>query len=215
MPDGQAANQLADLISAPLEQLLVALGSGIGRSQAELDRHSIETQRRIDEDAVLAQYGLQATWYQIPSAELELKIAVAMQQPATPEEQPELIAGQPMAPPPRLWVQPVNARYANQFSFDVQAASTVKLSVTPVPPPGIAAAGRPNLTDNQALDAAKPHLVKDSQGNPLPRVTVNFNAGARAWYVVQTAETDDRVELRALVKIDDETGTVLKHTGGP
>jgi hypothetical protein len=216
MPDGDAAERIADLLSAPLEELLVALGSGIGRSQAEMDRHSIEIQRLIDEDPVLSQYGLEATWYQIPTTELELKVAVAMEQeeqegptPAAP------IPGQLLRAAPKLWLQPVNARYTNQFSYDVQAASTVKLSVVAVPPPGSATATRPVLTSEQALGAAGPHLFKEADGTPSPRVTINFNPGARAWYVVQTSETDDVVELRALVKVDDETGEVLKHTGGP
>ena len=42
MPNGDAADRIADLLSAPLEELLVSLGRGIGRSQAELDRHAIE-----------------------------------------------------------------------------------------------------------------------------------------------------------------------------
>jgi len=213
MPNGTPAQQIADLISTPLEELLVALGSGIGRAQAELDRHSIEIQKLILEDPVLSQYGLEATWYQIPKTELELKIAVALEQPA-PKAEPSRVAGVIKKPLPRLWAQPVNARYTNQFSYDIQAASTVKLSVVAVPPPG-AAALAPALTEEAALAAALPHLFTDAQGRPEPRVTLNFNGGARAWYVVQTAEQDGTVILRALVKVDDETGRVLEHRGGP
>src|SRR2546430_5151587 len=100
--------QVAELLSVPLEQLLSALGRGIGEAQSALDRHSIEIQHLIDTDPVLGQYGLQATWYQIPSTELDLRIAIAVEQPAAP-------AG---PAPPRLWAQPVNARYANQFGYD-------------------------------------------------------------------------------------------------
>lgn len=221
MPNGDAADRIADLLSAPLEEVLVALGRGIGRSQAELDRHAIDIQREIDEDPVLAQYGLEATWYQIPTTELELKVAVSVEDlPAQtgPQMPIPLIAGRELRPPPRLLLQPVNARYTNQFGYDIHAASTVKLSVVAVPPPGSAStAVRPQRTAEEAVAAAvaEGHLFVDEDGVPEPRLTVNFNPGQRAWYVVQTAEVDDRVELRALVKLDDETGTVLKHTGGP
>jgi hypothetical protein len=214
MPNG--AEQLAELISVPIEELLVALGAGIGRSQAELDRQSIQIQKEIDEDPVLAQLGLQATWYQIPTTELELRVAVAMEGVVRTAAEPprELVAGVDRPRLPRPLVQPVNARYQNQFAYDVQASSLLKLTVVPVPPPGRAAAGRPQLTDDDALAAARPHLFpKDDSTAPTEdRVTVNFNPGAAAWYVLQTRETaTGAVELRALVKVDDATGAVLRH----
>lgn len=226
MPNGDPAQEIADLISSPLEALLVSLGSGIGRSQAELDRHSIETQRRIDEDPVLAQYGLQATWYQIPRTELELKVAVAMERGqevrrddvATPpplEPAGTLVGGRLFERPlPRLFVQPVNARYSNQFHYDVNAASTVKLTITAVPPAGEAAAGRPTQTEAAILERAAPHLVEEA-GAPAGRVTVNFNAGQRAWYVVQTREDGDEVQLLTLLKVlDTDEREIVKQTGG-
>src|SRR6266545_2880788 len=208
-----AAAELAELLSAPLEELIVSLGSGIGRAQAELDRHSIEIQEQIDEHPTLSQYGLEATWYQIPSTQLELRLAIAMQRTAGAVEEPpaptrSLIGPAAELPPlarqlPRLWVSPVNPRYQNQFSYNVNAASTVTLTIVPVPPPGRAAAATPNMTSDQALAAATPYLFTQNDV-PTDRVTVNFNPGARAWYVVQTRETETGTELRSLVKIDDE-----------
>jgi hypothetical protein len=226
MPNGDA-QQLAELISAPLEELLVSLGSGIGRSQAELDRHSIETQRRIDEDAVLAQYGLHATWYQIPTADLELKVAVAMERqapaPAEPGPAPapiepvgRLIGGRLFERPlPRLHIQPVNARYVALFQYDVNASSTVKLQIAAVPPAGAAAAGRPTRNVEEIMATAQPHLLTAADGTTLGRVTVNFNPGAAAWFVVQTEEdANGVVQTRTLLKIDDESGSIVRQTGG-
>jgi hypothetical protein len=216
MSDGTPAQQIADLVSAPLEALLVALGSGIGRSQAELDRHSIDTQRLIDEDPVLSQYGLQATWYQIPRTELELKIAVAMERaqatgPALPAT-PALPSGAFL---PRLFAQPVNARYTQQFHYDINAASTVTLTIAAVPPPGPAAAGTPTQTQEAVLEVAGPKLLVDAQGAPQGRVTVNFNPGERAWFVVQTQEQDGQTTLLTLLKILDDPGLeIVKQTGG-
>jgi hypothetical protein len=222
------AERLSDLIATPLEELVVSLGSGIGRAQAELDRHSIETQRRIDEDPLLAQYGLQATWYQLPRTELELRIAVGMRGQETAGPQPtvtpapfpgapptEYVAGQIMRPLPRIFVEPVNARYQNQFGYDVQAASMMKLTVAPVPPPA-ATAAPPVLSGDEALEKAReatlpsggPVLFVGNQ--PGWRTSVNFNAGLRAWFVTQTLEEEDKIRLRALVKVDDNTGGILK-----
>jgi hypothetical protein len=231
VPPEDAAERLSDLISAPLEELIVALGSGIGRSQAELDRHSIETQRRIDEDPTLAQYGLSATWYQIPRTELELRIAVGMQgqepvgeqeevTPAPPPGAPvtEFVAGRVLPAVPRLWVEPVNARYQNQFAYDTRAASTMRLEVVPVPPPGPVATTPPRMSREEVVAAASDAEVIGTPGEAALwveqgagwRTTANFNPGLRAWFVVQTREEDDKVRLRALVKIDDATGDVLK-----
>lgn len=227
MPD-DATERLSDLLSAPLEELIIALASGIGRAQAELDRHSVETQRRIDEDPLLAQYGLQATWYQLPRTELELRIAVGMQgresrgaQPGTTPAPPpgapptEYVAGQILPPVPRLYIEPVNARYQNQFGYDVHAASLMRLVVTPVPPPG-AAGGAPRMAADEVLEAARSATTPDGgpalhpEEGPGWRTTVNFNAGLGSWFVVQTLEEEDKLQPRALVKVDDATGGILK-----
>lgn len=219
MADG-SAQRIAELISAPLEALLTSLGAGIGAAQAELDRHSIEIQQRIDEDPVLAQYGLQATWYRIPTTELELKVAVAMEEVTQPAPAGGalgvgggIVAGREIGMLPRLWVQPVNARYSNQFHYDVNASSTVRLSVAAVPPPGEAAAGTPTQSEAAIREVADPHLVREGDAF-AGRVTVNYNAGARAWYVIQTQEGDGMVTLLALVKVDDLTGAIVKQVEG-
>jgi len=222
------AQQLADLIAAPLEEVIVALGSGIGRAQAELDRHTIETQRRIDEDPVLAQYGLQATWYQLPRSEIELRIAVGMRAQETAGPQPlptpapfpgspptEYVAGAILKPLPRIYIEPVNARYQNQFGYDVQASSRMTLTVAPVPPPA-ATAAPPQMSADEVLERAREATLESGgavlyAGNqPGWRTTVNFNAALRAWYVTQTSEQDDKIRLRALIKVDDNTGGILK-----
>jgi hypothetical protein len=223
VPNGDPAQHIADIVSTPLEQLLIALGAGIGRSQAELDRHTIETQAQIDQHPVLSQYGLEATWYQIPSTELELKIAISMDQPP-PETRPVGLApagGEPLAlgvpeflkSIPRLWAQPVNARLSNQFGFRVDAASTVRLSIQAVPPPAAATVARPQATEEQVLAKVRDLLLPkdDLSKPPSGRVSVNFNPGAAAWYVVQSEESEGTVQLRVLVKVDDATLAVIGH----
>jgi hypothetical protein len=214
------AQRLGELLAAPLEELLVALGSGIGRAQAELDRHSIDTQARILGDPLLAQYGLEANWYQIPTTELELKLAVELEaiEGPTTVGPPSLLdpSTEVIRPVPRMWVAPVNPRFQNQFNYDVHAATTVKLSVVTVPPPGPVAAATPVSTVEEVLAAARSGLFPADQArSPDERVTVNFNPGERAWYVVQTDDAQTPPRLRAFVKIDDATRRQLARSGGP
>ena len=75
-----SVQRIADVLSAPMEQVIVALGRGVARAQQELDRHALETEREISEDPLLAEAGLHATFYQIPRAELDLTIAISMEE---------------------------------------------------------------------------------------------------------------------------------------
>lgn len=212
-------DRINDLLSAPMESVIVALGVGIARAQQELDRHSIETQRQINEDPLLSEYGLQATWYQMPRTELELTIAITMEDEeggTQPSALPAggLATGLQALPLKRLNFQPVNATYANQFSYDVQAASKVKLSIVPVPPPAADAAVTPKLNREEVVTTATPHLVTEEDGTTMPpdaRLAVNFNGQARLWFVLQYRLEDDELHRLALVVVDDDTGAVVKH----
>ncbi len=109
--------RVADLLSAPMEAVITALGVGIARAQRELDRNAIATQREIDEDPALAELGLQATWYQMPRVELELTMAIAMEEKAPAKAttaaaiNPGLISAGALANSrlAQLHIQPVNA----------------------------------------------------------------------------------------------------------
>lgn len=211
MPD-DPVNEVAEMMSVPMEELLTSLGRGVGAAQAALDRHSIEIQQLIDSDPVLGQYGLQASWYQIPSTQLELKIAIAMQQPATPAPTPGVVpeasgflSDLPLARPlPRLWVNPVNARYANQFGFNTTASSTVSLTIVPVPPPAAVTVARPTHTEAEVLVVVHDHLLTaDSQVRG--RVSLNFNPAARSWFILQTEETATVPALIKRIRVDDDT----------
>jgi hypothetical protein len=202
--------RVTDLLSAPIEQVIAALGSGIARAQRELDQFAIATQREIDQDPILSEYGLQATFYQIPRAELDLTIAIAMEEePRTratgaTSELPSQITRLPRLK--QLYLQPINAAYINQFSFDVQASSKIKLTVVPVPPPTADTSVNPNLSQERVLEIARPNLVS---GENL-RLSVNFNAQARLWFVMQYRIAGDTTTRLALVVIDDATGSIVK-----
>ena len=197
--------RVADLISAPIEHVIVALGTAIGKAQQELDRFAIDTQRQINQDPLLSENGLQATFYQIPRSELEITTAIAFEEESgtTPRA-----AGTPLSKTAlrRVHLQPVNATYTNQFNYDVQASSKVRLTIVPVPPPASEAAVTPRLTNDEVVKIATPKLTNAQNA----RLSLNFNGQARLWFVLQYEIKDDATNRLALVVIDDDTRAIVK-----
>lgn len=204
-----ATERITDLFSAPMEAVIVTLGTAIARAQREVDRHSLELQREINEDPQLADLGLQATWYQMPRTELELSMAVAMEErkappPGAPAPTgPRVLEKYPLK---QIHLQPVNAAYSNLFNFNVSGASRIKLTVVPVPPPAADSGVVPKLTRDQVTDLVKPFLTDD----PAARLSLNFNGQARLWYAVQYKQVGDQTQ-RLVVVVDDETRAIAKQ----
>jgi hypothetical protein len=204
--------RVSDMLSAPMEQVITALGTGIARAQRELDRYAIESQREINQDPLLSEAGLQATFYQIPKAELELTMAIAREgEPTTAKAAGRgTRAALPVFRLKQLHFQPVNAAYTSQFSFDVQASSKLKLTVVPVPPPGAEAAITPQLSREEVEKIASSKLVAAQAA----RLAVNFNGQVRLWFVLQYVLEGDAVRRLALVVVDDQTKKIVKAETG-
>jgi hypothetical protein len=119
--------------------------------------------------------------------------------------------------PVKLIAQPVSASYQNRFNYDVQAASTIKLTVVPVPPP--AAGGQAVAPANLSPEDVQALALKSSAGfktvtqagqavpDPKLRFDVNFNGAARVWYVLQYDPADPTLKA-IVVAIDDVTSKV-------
>ena len=215
MADG---NRISELLSAPIEAVITALGVGIARAQRELDRSSLEVQREINEDPALAELGLQATWYQIPRAEIELTTAITMEERKPAERAPPVGVRPPLLEATklkRLYLQPVNASYQNQFSYDAQASSRLRLTILPVPPPGAESVVAPRLPRDEAIAAAKPALETSNGEVPADtRLTANFNGQVRLWFVLQYRAVENDLQRLALVVVDDATGAIVKQEKG-
>lgn len=229
------ANSL-EVFSASIEDFIVSLGKGISDAQAALDQNSIQTQAKLDSDPVSAQYGLQATWYQFPKVDLELKLSVTVSQDTTSPSSavlpvnPRLAGITGLRKPIRIIAQPVSASYQTHFNYDAQAASTLNLSIVPVPPqrnPGQAV--QPRMTDTLVRTAAfgsaakfvfakngQGQVIKDADGNPVPatadaqgnalRCDLNFNGAAGVWYVLQYAPFQPSL-TPVVVAVDDVVGS--------
>ncbi len=211
-----------EVFSAPIQSVIAALGRGIADAQMALDRGSVQAQEEINADRVLASLGMQATWYQLPRVELELKLAMTISEQqgggTTPAGTIKALApATAFVRPVRLIAQPVSASYQNRFNYDVNAASTIRLTVVPVPPPAVGgtavAPSRLSPEEVQALalksSAGFKTVTQEGQTVPDPklRFDVNFNAAARIWYVLQYDPADPSAKA-VVVAVDDVTSSV-------
>ena len=208
-----------ETFSAPIEALIIALGQGIAQAQQDMDKNSIKTQESIDSDPVLSQYGLQATWYQFPSVNMQLKMSLSITQDQS--STPASHAASTLLIPPRfrLIAQPLSASFQNQFNYDAQAATQVNVTIVPVPPPmsGDKVSTPPKMTQDKvqavALASGAPFVttknaqgaVVDAAGNVYTMI-INFNAAARVWYVLQYAPSNASIQA-IVVAVDDTTQT--------
>jgi hypothetical protein len=218
-----------ETFSAPIEDLIVALGQGLAQAQQALDQNSIQTQETIDSDPVLSQYGLQATWYQFPNVNLQLKMSLTMtqDQPNTTSSSAVKAAVSPVAVtgPLRIIAQPISASFQSQFNYDASAATQVNVTIVPVPAPNSNTQVPPQMTQAQvlsvALASAAPFVTTtDSSGNKIPATTdsqgdalnlaINFNSASRLWYVIQYEPSSSAVQsvVVAVVAVDDATQSV-------
>jgi hypothetical protein len=193
MPDDPLSTAL-ETFSAPIEQLITALGQGIASAQQAMDRNSIQTQELLDTDPVLSQHHLQATWYQFPSANLELKISLSVSTDSTPSSSssassahavPRSAASSVSSPhalgvsrnlllnPIRIIAQPVSASYQTHFNYDAQAASTITVNIVPVPPPvapdqvTVPPRMQPAAVQKAALASGAKFVTPDASGNAV------------------------------------------------
>jgi hypothetical protein len=217
-----------ETFSAPIENLIIALGQGIATAQKALDSNSIATQQSIDTDPVLSQYGLQATWYQFPTVSMQIKMSMTITQDQTQQNSPSVagsnspsVASSTLLTPGRFRIiaQPLSASFQNQFNYDATAATEIDLTLVPVPPPktGDQVTTPPQMTPAQvqtvALASGAPFVTTknaqgatvDAQGNVYVILT-NFNATARVWYVIQYAPSNASIPA-VVVAVDDATQT--------
>lgn len=125
MAEDDVAEEIAEVTSAPLGDMIASVGRGLAAAQEALDRQTIENFKRIHAAGApaydaLRSIGYMPTWYQIPELEAEMNVALSLS-----------ANGKRVV---SLEGTPVNATYTNRFGFDLTASSTIKFKVVPVPP---------------------------------------------------------------------------------
>jgi len=129
-------DDLLDVLSAPLGDLIASVGRGVADAQRALDAASMEALREIygsDEEVLrgLQAIGYRPTWYHIPEAESEIQIALSVS--GTEATAP---SGGGLTPRTsiKLYAAPVDAGYTSRYNFSLTASSRLKFRVVPVPP---------------------------------------------------------------------------------
>lgn len=164
-----------DIASAPLGDLIAAVGRGVAEAQAALDAGSLQQTLDLydqtdDVQRVLRDTGYRPTFYTIPETEGELKLSLTVTgreavRPTPPKIQiaaagrlaPNVatFASRGLSKTANLYAAPVDGKYQNSYNFSSQVSATIKFKVVAVPPSSAAEAARvvPDLTGISVQDA--------------------------------------------------------------
>jgi hypothetical protein len=159
---------LLDTLSAPIGQLIAAVGESVAEAQRAMDAQTIANFQAIYSDTDTAAFealrsiGYRPTWYHIPEVDAELSVALAVSGSVQSQ-------GSSTSSKLRVFAAPVDAGYASKYDFKIEAASKVKFRIVPVPPSPAAEALRvvPALV-GKTLAAARELLAKLDVAYSLP-----------------------------------------------
>jgi hypothetical protein len=172
--------ELLDSLSAPLGDLISSVGSSVAAAQAAMDAATIRALQHLYADgsgelSALRAIGYQPTWYQIPEVTAEINIALSISGSTTESRGPGPTGKKAL----QLYGAPVDASYANRYSYDLKAASTLRFRIVPVPPSPAAEQLRavPGLvglswSDAQRILEAAAVPYRTPSGTPTPAMVV-------------------------------------------
>jgi len=148
---------LSESLSAPLGNLISAIGEGVGEAQAALDKGALEQTLALYEDTddqdqlreLLRDIGYQPTFYVIPETKVKAKVSLSISQSQTATSNTDTTQLSKI----RVYGTPMNASFVNQFNANVEASAELEFSIKPVPPL-IEARVAPNLIDKTIEEAA-------------------------------------------------------------
>lgn len=164
-----------EVLSAPLGDVISAVGRGVAEAQAALDEASlaqtlaIYSETNVEANKLMREIGYQPTFYALPETTGEIQVALSLSasgfQQSTPlntssRHQPVLGTINPMRLKQRqtkIYAAPVNSSLANRYSFQASASAKISFKIVPVPPPGEVSDIRvvPNLVPEQAMRLAE------------------------------------------------------------
>lgn len=126
-----------DALSVPFGDLIASVGRGVADAQRALDTASIAALQEVYSEKngpyqELQRIGYRPNWYHIPEVEGEIQVALTVGGQETQSSSATSPARGPRAV--KLYATPVDAGYASRFGFSLQATSSVKFRIVPVPP---------------------------------------------------------------------------------
>ena len=115
---------LNEVLISPLSSMVREISASVADAQRALDAAALASQAQLaTEHPELQALGYQVTWYQIPEAQVEMRMAIHFEKKNAQA-------------PARLYVAPFNNKYRNTLNFTADGSSTLKLKIVPVPPQG-------------------------------------------------------------------------------
>jgi len=127
-----------DALSVPFGDLIASVGRGVADAQRAMDAASIAALQEVYSEPnglyqELQRIGYRPNWYHIPEVEGEIQVALTVSGQDTRNTSSAASAPGP-ARAIKLYATPVDAGYASRFGFSLQATSSVKFRIVPVPP---------------------------------------------------------------------------------
>ncbi|MES2442983.1 MAG: PASTA domain-containing protein [Pseudomonadota bacterium] len=212
---------MQDVLASPLGDVIASVGRGVAEAQQALDEGSVAKTLEIYREggdamiAILRDIGYRPTFYVLPETTGEVAVSLrlsggntqsaAASTPAARALNPAIAAR--AAPAVRTYVTPVDAAFANRYSYNATASAKLVFKIVPVPPPEGMDRARvmPDLTGRKIGEAL---LVLDMLDLPARIVDKSGNAVAepdKNAVVNQTAP-----EASAIVTTSDEVVVTLK-----
>lgn len=142
-----------ELLDVPFGEMVAEIATSIAEAQLKLDKMSIEITKLMGDEDAEAIYlpnidvdangnvvdgepiktsmlgaGFQPTFYQFTDTIIEIKMAISMKSVDTSSKTGVI---------PRLskaYAAPVDAKYANRYSYHVEGSSLIRTKITPIPP---------------------------------------------------------------------------------
>jgi hypothetical protein len=123
-----ASTQIEDILIDPLERVLSLVGQGVANAQRAMDLNSVATQTLLANDPVLKELGLEATWYHMPTVEIELRLSLSLRR------EDQIKDNKLVARKFRMYAAPFNASYQNNFGSEVSGTSQIRAKIVSIPP---------------------------------------------------------------------------------
>lgn len=123
-----ASTQIEDILIDPLERVLSLVGQGVANAQRAMDLNSVATQTLLANDPVLKELGLEATWYHMPTVEVELRLSLSLRR------EDQIKDNKLVARKFRMYAAPFNASYQNSFGSEVSGTSQIRAKIVSIPP---------------------------------------------------------------------------------
>ena len=202
MPD-DLRDVIGDGFAAPLGDVIAAVGRGVADAQAALDRGSLEATLAVydaDGDAgaqLLREIGYRPTFYVLPETACEVQVSMRIGGTGGADGSAN---GRT-----RTYVTPLDAGFANRFSYTASASAKLTFKIVPVPPPSALDENRPapQLLGMAGADAAArltsiglAAAFVDAQGQPVAE-----GAAATAKVTSQTPAALGLVPLGEAVRL--------------